>query len=301
MPRWSVDELRAVLTRLQDRSRPSPLADRLSLDALRLRRAPAPAERDGPALPQGPVFQLENRNGVVAGSVTVEIESALRDSTYAALEDLAPFGVDPLRCAIYWSFNVKKERQGEGIGFLLAAAGAAWAADRGYAITGGAGLTRFTTSEAARATYRKLATLLPHAVVAGQPHWQTLVPTTFVVSEHPDGLQLPQEAALHRTDLLRLDALSTWLSTTAPRAVVSGLPAKVVALGGDERLLRPWQRIQQRVASGDGRVQAMKVEVDLLRARSKAHVGTATTYATPLPVLYGGPLRGVLVGALAAD
>jgi GNAT superfamily N-acetyltransferase len=286
MPHWTLDELRDTLRRLQAKGLPSPTADRLGIDALRLRSV---RSRDN-----GITFFLRTRNGVDVGSVTVDTEHDLTDEARVGLEALAPFGVSSTTAAVYWNFQVKPDRRGEGLGFLLAAAGAGWAADRNLAITGGGGLRGVTTSEAARDTYRRLATLLPHVLLPPTPRWQTQVRTAFVVSPHPDGLILPAQAALHEEDLEKLETASRWVRSTPAATVVRDATTVLSRLGAQPSLLQAWSQLRFAGKTDAKRAQILRDWLDGFRIRSEGSRGRPTEMTSTLPLLYGGPLRGIV-------
>lgn len=288
MARWTLDEVAGLLVRLRRTTPPGPLAERLDLDALRL--GVHGSGREGVEL------TIVERSRTI-GCLTVETTPAnkLRAETRAALASLAvETGCRTDACGIYWSFSV--ERKGEGIGLLLAAAGAAWSARHGLAVTGGAGLLRGSTSEMARTTYQRLGTLLPRATLPPEFDYRTLAPALFVPAGDPNeqiSFVLPDQADLHEEDLARSRAylLAMEEALASPRTFVATATRKAMEKGGVlPQLDRHLRYLSYRNAPLQFRIH------DFLRAlryhvrRSEAAIGTSTTRLSPLAVLFGGPL-----------
>lgn len=304
MPRWSVDDLRALIPKLQRPDAPSALADRLGLDTLRVR---AEVENDGHTVR---LALFDGKRQVGELSPNVHSADDLSDATRTALAQMAPLGVSTDTGVIFWSGRADK---GKGYSFLLFAIGAAWAADRGMAVTGGAGLRRGLTSEDARATYARLATLLPHVTLAAKVDPYSLVPSFFAGS-HFAGFVVPQERDLALADQAQAASFHLEIQDLPPNLffnhVIERLSAAEPLGGAGEDVLVVARRERDyldRIDRVTGSTEAEDAEDGkdrVLRALQwnqkyvSDRIGGETTWSSPLNVLYGGPLRGVLTGAL---
>lgn len=304
MPRWSLDELRAKLVQMQGADAPTPLAERLGVDTLRLRVEDA--SEDGAHL------EL-NAGHCVAAQLTLKVHPAneLRAETRAALEVLAPQGVRTDACTIFWGGSAYQK--GQGFGFLLYAVGAAWAADRGLAATGGAGLLGGSTSEDSREVYRKLASLLPHVTLAPEPDPYTMG-RGLLAGPSGMGYRLPEERDAFEADLQVQRDLIAFLEavpkTKAFNVVAAERLKRLGPLSGRGTWLLEHCIYQASSLASETPpywMTAAWVENDIeitlgtLRAdlqRSEPTGLLTTVSLSPLTVLFGAPLRGVLTGRL---